>query len=161
MTTILSSCSSDNDNLPEGVTYDKTKGYLTTIESVQHGIIGTWKAFLEIHIIVGGTSKQLCTDSYRTIKFDKNNKFILETVATCTEQDINDFNEAWLPPLISSGTSEGEYSIIDGGNKFILTLKYYRPDGSISSTVNHEIFTLNKTTFKDSGFIYSDIYTRQ
>ena len=45
---LMTSCSGDGDNnLPEWVTYDKTKGYLTNLESAKYGLIGTWKISFE------------------------------------------------------------------------------------------------------------------
>ena len=134
---LAASCSSDdNDN----VTFDDVKGYLTNVESVRHGLIGTWVDSSHYH----------ADDDYATFEmtFDGRN---------------------WAGVAFYNGVEEdddresGTYSVTSRGDKFYITISGNNNETGEIKNRELEILILNKTTltlrFYDEEYDEEDIYT--
>ncbi|MDR1348355.1 MAG: hypothetical protein LBJ63_08040 [Prevotellaceae bacterium] len=72
-TVALIACSKDDENIQ----YDNEKGYLTNLESVKFGIVGTWKFALSF-----------CNDCYLAHEFNINNEHIKHQHFLPSDSDV-------------------------------------------------------------------------
>ncbi|MDR2065476.1 MAG: hypothetical protein LBP85_07210 [Prevotellaceae bacterium] len=127
--TLFAACGKDD---VEAVQYSEEKGYLTTLESVKYGIVGTWRVYY---------NNENC-QGYSQLVFDKN-------------KYINSYDMTCMP---SSSPVSGIYEIYEENGKFYININDTYVDDVILSKM--EISLLNKTNLKIPQF--SDIiYTRQ
>ena len=118
---LISSCSSDDNN--NGITYDEIKGYLTNIESVKYGLIGTWE-----------DPEQFQYNDMYEVTFDET------TMYTILTDDEGETFDEWTGP----------YSVILENGKFYVEIEFEDEDEHGNPTglrvARSEIRILNKTT---------------
>ena len=131
-TLALLACSKGDDN-DNKVVYDETKGYLTNLESVKHGIVGTWKHSLNV-----------CEDSYDQWTFNKNSTYNYMLKVDCVG---------------ASESITGKYIIFEKDGKFYVDLdENFRNSGRLTLL---EITTLTKTNIILSQWNIGTTFIRQ
>ena len=135
-TLALLACSKGDDD--NKIVYDETKGYLTNLESVKHGIVGTWK------IEFNNTE---CNNSYLQWVFNKNGKCNYKINTDCVNINQNK-------------TIIGEYVVLEENGKFYVKLdENFLEVFQDPSALRQEITILTKTTLNLDNVMNN--FTRQ
>jgi hypothetical protein len=126
-------CSKDDDNIQ----YDNEKGYLTNLESVKYGIVGTWKFALSF-----------CNDCYLAHEFNINNEHIEHHHFLPSDSDVYFDDYRYYSYKVEE----------EDGNFFCISEA--QPNSDYWSR-KQKILILNKTDLCLDNLGTQEIYTRQ